>query len=188
LIANHIIFGAYGFWLPNDPRGSWSTFVGSWELFRFGAAMKTTETRSVAHRPHDFRQRVAAKAVLKRPAVQFSSAQIEAVAMGFGEYARRSGLVIHACAVLSDHVHLVTANHRLEPHKLVIQLKGSATEELRERGIHPFGDNNKAFARGEWVVFLDTPSDVHRAIQYVEQNPEKEGMPRQQWAFVTPLS
>jgi hypothetical protein len=25
--ASHVIFGAYGFWLPNDPRGSWSTFV-----------------------------------------------------------------------------------------------------------------------------------------------------------------
>jgi hypothetical protein len=39
----HVIFGAYGFWLPNDPRGSWSEFVGSWELFRFGAAT-TTDT------------------------------------------------------------------------------------------------------------------------------------------------
>jgi len=23
IIAYHIVFGAYGFWLPNDPRGSW---------------------------------------------------------------------------------------------------------------------------------------------------------------------
>jgi hypothetical protein len=22
MLASHIIFGAYGFWLPNDPRGS----------------------------------------------------------------------------------------------------------------------------------------------------------------------
>jgi len=36
--AYHAIFTAYGFWLPNDPRGSWSDFVGSWELFRFGPA------------------------------------------------------------------------------------------------------------------------------------------------------
>jgi len=25
----HVIFGMYGFWLPNDPRGSWSDYVGS---------------------------------------------------------------------------------------------------------------------------------------------------------------
>ena len=38
ILGSHVIFSAYGFWLPNDPRGSWSDFVGSWELFRFGLA------------------------------------------------------------------------------------------------------------------------------------------------------
>ncbi|MDZ4656750.1 MAG: hypothetical protein SH868_04130 [Bythopirellula sp.] len=186
MIANHIIFGAYGFWLPNDPRGSWSTFVGSWELFRYGPATKTTETRSVAHRSHDYRQRLAAKTALKRTAVQFTMPQIEAVAAGFAAYARKSNLVIYVCAVLRDHVHLVTACHSLDPRKLVIQLKGAATKELCEREIHPFEGHAKAFARGEWVVFLDTPTDVNRAIRYVEQNPEKEGLPRQHWPFITP--
>ena len=51
--AFHLIISAYGFWLPNDPRGSWSDFVGSWELYKFGPATKTTETRSLAHDPHD---------------------------------------------------------------------------------------------------------------------------------------
>ena len=188
MIANHIIFGAYGFWLPNDPRGSWSTFVGSWELFRYGPATKTMETRSVAHRPHDQRQRLAAKAALKRPAVQFTAPQMAAVAAGFGDYARKSGLVIYACAVLADHVHLVVAVHRLDPHQLAIQLKGAATTELCEREIHPFDGAAKAFARGEWVVFLDTFDDVHRAIRYVELNPEKDGLPRQHWPFIVPFA
>ncbi|MEX0703139.1 MAG: hypothetical protein WD069_13675 [Planctomycetales bacterium] len=47
--AYHVIFGAYGFWLPNDPRGSWSDFVGSWELLQFGRATKVTTRRSLAH-------------------------------------------------------------------------------------------------------------------------------------------
>jgi len=25
----HSILSAYGFWLPNEPRGSWSDFVGA---------------------------------------------------------------------------------------------------------------------------------------------------------------
>jgi hypothetical protein len=29
VLAYHVVLGAYGFWLPNDPRGSWSDFVGS---------------------------------------------------------------------------------------------------------------------------------------------------------------
>ena len=42
----HAIFGAYGFWLPNDPRGSWSDFVGAWELFRFGPTTKSLERKT----------------------------------------------------------------------------------------------------------------------------------------------
>ena len=160
MIANHIIFCAYGFWLPNDPRGSWSTFVGAWELFRYGGATKTTERRSVAAKTHNVQQRLAAKTVLQRPAVQFTSVQIQAVAAGFANYAQQAGLVVYACAVLPDHVHLVTAKHRLDPHKLVIQLKGAATKELCDRKIHPFDGEAKAFARGEWVVYLDIPTDV----------------------------
>jgi len=29
VLGTHLILTAYGFWLPNDPRGSWSDFVGS---------------------------------------------------------------------------------------------------------------------------------------------------------------
>jgi len=29
VIGFHVILTAYGFWLPNDPRGSWSEFVGA---------------------------------------------------------------------------------------------------------------------------------------------------------------
>ena len=47
VIACHCIFGTYGFWLPNDPRGSGSDFVASWELFRYGPATKTRGRRSV---------------------------------------------------------------------------------------------------------------------------------------------
>ncbi len=38
--ANHLIFTAYGFWLPNDPRGSWSNYVRAYELYQAGPATK----------------------------------------------------------------------------------------------------------------------------------------------------
>jgi hypothetical protein len=76
--------------------------------------------------------------------------------------------------------------------QVVIQLKGAATEQLLAEGLHPFGDQRdqkgrvpKCFARGEWKVFLD-PEDVPRAIEYVEDNPLKEGKPRQRWPFIVP--
>src|SRR3954471_20144789 len=118
MLASHVIFGTYGFWLPNDPRGSWSEFVGAWEVFRSGGrATKTTETRSVAGRSHDHTHRIAAKLVLKRPPVKLNGLQARAVAQGFAHYAERSGLSIFACAILPDHVHLMLAAHRLSPEK-----------------------------------------------------------------------
>ena len=48
VLASHLIISAYGFWLPNDPRGSWSDFVGSWELLKFGPATKVNDSRNYA--------------------------------------------------------------------------------------------------------------------------------------------
>jgi hypothetical protein len=44
----------------------------------------------------------------------------------------------------------------------------------------------EAWAEGLWKVFLFTPQDVQRAIRYVENNPPREGLPRQDWEFVVP--
>jgi hypothetical protein len=75
----HLIMTAYGFWLPNDPRGSWSDFVGSWEPYKFGPATKTNEKRSLAHDPHDRAARLAAKQALKYPPVRFDERQRQAI-------------------------------------------------------------------------------------------------------------
>src|SRR4051812_40638073 len=97
IIGYHLIMTAYGFWLPNDPRGSWSDFVRSWELLRFGPATKVDTTHSVAGRKHDFKLRRAAKKALKDPEVHFSGVQARSVGNGFAEFAKRSGLTIWAC-------------------------------------------------------------------------------------------
>ncbi|HVS72469.1 MAG TPA: hypothetical protein VG733_19325 [Chthoniobacteraceae bacterium] len=72
ILAHHIIFAAYGFWLPNDPRGSWSEVVRAWELLRFGEATKVTTRRSLAHSTHDVQLRLAAKRALRYEPVTFS--------------------------------------------------------------------------------------------------------------------
>lgn len=76
--------------------------------------------------------------------------------------------------------------------RLVIQLKGEATRQLEREGIHPFADWKhdgarvpKCWVRGQWKVFLD-PEDVPRAIEYVQNNPVKEGKKRQNWSFAVP--
>jgi hypothetical protein len=46
----------------------------------------------------------------------------------------------------------------------------------------------KAFARGQWKVFLGANVDIERAIRYVEDNPLREHLPRQIWWFVRPYA
>jgi hypothetical protein len=100
VLAYHVICTAYGFWLPNDPRGSWSDFVGAWELFRFGRATKVDTRKSVARVPHDRTLRLKAKRSLKYKPVRFTGAQARAIGIGFGQAVTEGNYVVHACAIL----------------------------------------------------------------------------------------
>jgi hypothetical protein len=66
--------------------------------------------------------------------------------------------------------------------------------QLRQENLHPFA----AFARhGQppptcwdescWKVYLDNEEAIESAIRYVEENPIKEGKPRQHWPLVIPF-
>lgn len=186
VIACHCIFGAYGFWLPNDPRGSGSNYVASWELFRYGPATKTRGRRSASDRPHDRAARQMAKQSLAFPPVAFTGSQALIAAQGFAWAAGESGYAIHACAVLPDHVHLVIGRHVQEIRKVVGHLKARATRLLRQRGGWPV--DRPVWGEHGWNVFLNTADEVDHAIAYANANPEKEDLPRQNWSFVAPFN
>ncbi len=84
----HIVIGAYGFWLPNDPRGPWSDFVGAWELVRFGKSTKSLERSELT--PAQEKQRQQAKLSLRFPAVQLTGVQARAVGSGFANAIKKS--------------------------------------------------------------------------------------------------
>lgn len=190
----HIIITAYGFWLPNDPRGSWSDFVGAWELRRFGPATKVTTRRSLARQPHDVAFRLAAKEVLKYQPVHFTGVQARAIGRGFAEFIQKANVTVWACSILPEHTHLVIARHHYLVEQIVNLLKGESTRQLVVENLHPLaawktrtGRPPKCWAQNLWKVFLDSEEDIVRAIRYVEENPLKEGKPRQHWPFVTPF-
>jgi len=187
----HAVFTPYGFWLPNEPRGSGSDFIRSWELLRFGKATKVDTRRSVAGASHNLRQREAAKAALKYPPVLFTGEQALSIAWGFDDAIKRSGYVLHACSIMPDHVHIVVAPHRHRVETIVGQLKGAATKRLTRDGLHPFahcrtktGELPTPWVRKGWRVYLNEVADVRRAICYVQANPIREGKRRQSWPFV----
>ena len=141
VLAYHLILTNYGFWLPNDPRGSWSGFVRAWELQRFGPATKTRERRSHAHDQHDIRLRLEAKKHLARPQVHLAGVQARAVARGFAKFVERSGIEIWACAILPEHTHLVVKRHQYSVEEIARHLKADATTQLKREGLHPFADD-----------------------------------------------
>jgi REP element-mobilizing transposase RayT len=193
ILAYHFIFTAYGFWLPNDPRGSWSTFVRSWELCRFGPATKVTTRKSLARKPHNRQLRLAAKSELRYPPVSFSGSQALAIAHGFKSAFERSSFIFLACSILPEHVHLVVARHRLNHRQIMNQLKGEASKALVRENLHPFQEEflpsrkrHSPWGEKAWCVFLNTPGHIRCALRYVEQNPEKENLPAQHWSFIQP--
>ena len=192
ILGAHIIFSAYGFWLPNDPRGSWSDFVRAWELLKYGPATKTDERRSVAGRAHDPTRRAAAKSALLYPPVIFNGRQAVAISQGFADTVRRTSCVIRACAILPDHVHLVIARHHYPIQQVANLLKGAATTSLRKQNLDPFSGGPKGralpspWAHRFWKVWLDSQKDIYRSIEYVQNNPIKMCLKKQSWKFIAP--
>jgi REP element-mobilizing transposase RayT len=186
ILAFYSIFSLYGFWMPNDPRGSGSDYVASWELFRYGSATKTDSRHSVAAVPHDVVLRRAAKGALQHPPVLLNDRQIDLAVDGFARACAQSGYRLYACAVMPDHAHVVIGRHHRNIRQIVGHLKGQATLAVK-RAEQWTGGESPMWGEHGWNVFLDDETAVRRAIQYVEDNPLKEGRPRQKWAIVAPF-
>ena len=106
---------------------------------------------------------------------------------------RKSGYVIHACSVMPKHLHLVILAHSYRVEQVVNLMKGAASRMLTKQNLHPLAQYKDRRGRtpSPWQEecgheFLFTPGDMRRAIDYVEKNPMKEGLPPQHWSFVTP--
>lgn len=196
VVGYHCIFSTYGFWLPNDPRGSWSDFIRSWEIAAYGGPTKVNTRHSLASNPHDVAKRLAAKEAMKYPEVVFSGVHARAVARGFGKAIEESGYVLHACSILPQHVHLVVARGERKIEQIIGHLKARATQRLLEERIHPLegyttpsGNVPSPWTqRKGWTVYLNSDEDIVRSIRYVEENRLREGLPAQRWRFVTPFT
>jgi hypothetical protein len=62
-----------------------------------------------------------------------------------------------------------------------------------DAGLHPFGEYAgpgepppPCWGRKWWTVYIDNEAHLLEAIHYVEDNPLKDGNPRQKWDFVVP--
>jgi len=195
VIAYHVVFSAYGFWLPTDPRGSNSSEVRADNIKPFGPATLVTHSRrSVAANPHDRQLRFVAKKALKRPEVRLTGRQAQSVGTGFAKQVKVSHFRIHACTILEQHMHLVVSRHQYDIEQVVRLLRQAGTAQLLADSIHPFANlrttNKKLpsiWGQDFRKIFLFHREEVLDRIQYVEDNPLREGKPRQEWSFIVPF-
>jgi REP element-mobilizing transposase RayT len=192
----HLILSCYGFWLPRDPRGNWSQMIRKWELCRFGPKQEPEEPRSLRELTSvELSAREAARSSLAYPPVQLAGNQAAAVGRGFAQIAASAKYTIWACSILPEHTHLVIARHSYGVEQMANLLKGAATRQLVKEQCHPlapFGKSGRrppqVWSEHEWKVYLDSEQAIETAIAYVEQNPIKEGKPKQAWKLVTPFA
>ncbi len=182
VIAYHLIWTAYGTWLPNDLRGSGSRLVISRKLAALGDAhfgRKPVQPRRAAVREFY----AHAEPLLVHQVLRFGEMQRAAIAEAMDEMIRRTPYTCWACAVMPDHVHLVIRKHKHRAEEMIERLQDATRAGLNRKALVPA--NHPVWTVGGWRVFLDSPAAVRGRVGYVERNPEKEGLSRQEWGFVT---
>lgn len=182
VIAHHLILTGYGHWLPNDPRGSFSREFRSSKILDLGV-MQPTECSDSRSRPELRGFYRSAQSRLEHATLVFDAAKRQVLADAFAQVVRSRRYTCFACAILSNHVHLVIRKHRDKAEDMIHALKGKSAKTLRERCDVP--QTHPVWSSDDFKKFLYTPEDILRTVRYVEDNPPKENLPGQSFAFVT---
>jgi hypothetical protein len=196
VIGFHVIGCTYGFWLPNAQSGSGSDYVRSESLRQFGPATLVAHSRSVAKKPFDPQIRKLARQSLMFPYVEFNSAQIASIIRGMTkEIEQYRAATIHAFAQCSTHFHLVCGPCRYDIRRFEGRLKGAATKQLLEEGLHPLqkyaqkdGSIPSPWSVKPWVVYLFDDQDMTRSIDYTNDNLRRSRHPHPQCSFIVPYA
>jgi REP element-mobilizing transposase RayT len=182
VLAYHLVWVAYGWWLPNDPRGSMSHAIASDVIADLGDlhhGRKRVQPASTDIRA--FYER--AKDLLKFPLLTFAPPEVAAIARAFEAVIRAEHYTCYACAIMRDHVHLVVRKHKHLAEEMIARLQDASREAVIDMGLRHF--DHPVWGGPGWKVFLDSTDDVWRTIAYVEQNPIKAGEPAPRYTFVT---
>jgi REP element-mobilizing transposase RayT len=181
VIAHHLVWTAYGWWLPNDPRGSSSHFIASEAIAELGElhhGRKKIQPAGWVIR--HFYER--AREVLQYPLLTFDETARGEIAAAFAAVIEAERYTCYACTVMPDHVHLLIRKHKHTAEEMIARLQDASRRRLAE-SRHRTTDHPTWGGPG-WKVFLDHPDEVRRTITYIEKNPLPLRLPKQTWPFV----
>ena len=182
VIAYHLIWTAYGWWLPNDPRGSGSKLVASDIIADLGklhyGRKRAQPAGTVVREFYDL-----AATILKFPLLTFDEDSRNLIGEAFAQAIDTHHYTCYACAIMPDHVHILIRKHKHSAEEMGKIFKDCSRLRLSSAG-HRDGNHPTWTGGNGWSVFLDHPLEIRRTIPYIEQNPVKIGLPKQLWSFV----
>jgi REP element-mobilizing transposase RayT len=180
----HLIWTVYGYWLPNDPRGSTSVEVRVQALKELGDIhFGRKEVQPASKQIREFHEQ--AHRVLSHPVMTFTKDDIAFLGQIIGEEIADRGYVCHGCAIMPDHVHLLMRRGHDRAEKMIENFQEATRTQLIIEGRRP--PAHPVWTKGPgWKRFMNTQRDFERTAIYIRRNPVKIGWPEQQWNFVTP--
>lgn len=180
VIAHHLIWTAYGHWLPNDPRGSGSKAISCDVIAELGELhYGRKKVQPLARDVREFYQRAAG--VLKHALLTFDEKARSEIGNALEEVIHSERYMCYACAIMPDHLHILIRKHKHQAEQMLENLKNASRLRLSRQ----FPPDHPIWTGGVgWKVFLDHPDEVRRTIGYVNKNPLKIGLPAQRWPFV----
>jgi REP element-mobilizing transposase RayT len=183
IVGHHLIWTAYGWWLPTDPRGSMSREVRKESLIDLGDLHYGRKRIQPAN--WQVKQFYAAVAEsLQFNLLKFSSDEVTAVADAFEKTINKRGYTCYACAIMPEHIHVLIRRHRDLPEAMMEAFQEDSRLAVLDLKSKLRGIDHPVWGGPGWKVFLNTPFDMHRIVRYIENNPMKIGLPKQQWPFV----
>jgi REP element-mobilizing transposase RayT len=185
VIGYHLVWTLYGWWLPNDPRGSTSRFIRSEVIFDLGnlhygrKRIQPASSDLRAFYEH-------ARAQLKCELLELTPQDVLVVAESFAATIAENRYTCYACAIMPDHIHLLIRKHKHDAETMIANFQSSSRLRLRASGLR--SGEHPVWGGPGWKVFLDHPEEIRRTIKYIEDNPIKMRQPYQKHPFVIPYN
>lgn len=175
------MWALYGWWLPNDPRGSTSRTIQKDVLHSLGELHHGRNPIQPASREirSFYRQ---ASGNLDHSLLRLSPGEFDLVAHAISDSIERNCYTCYACAIMPDHIHILIRKHRDSAEQMIANIQFDSLRMIRTSGLRPM--SHPVWTRGGWKVFLDHPDDIWRTIRYVEANARRHKLPEQKWSFV----
>src|SRR5207249_4717086 len=118
-----------------------------------------------------------AEPLLNFPRFWIDDAKRQAIRDAFATVVSERKYTLWACAILKNHAHMVIRRHRDDALTIWRFFADASRSPLR--GFDDVGTNHPVWSLRPYKVFLSTPDEVRSRIEYVEQNPAKEGLSAQ---------